>query len=219
MSLLEKIENMNVSNFYLGGFNFNFNNIDCATVVSIATNDLKTKYSAKAKLVIYNQFNEVLEIHITSRNKISILEKNGVIRFYNFFRIRNGYDGDHFNDMKLELFRIMNDAASSDIDDYGGIEEKIVRYAASRERSKDPDMIYCTGAKLNGFRNDGSREQRSDFNDAKTQISRNALYQHYKHDKNISFNYSKEEKDEKTDFEIIQNFNRNNPNYIIYQDI
>jgi hypothetical protein len=51
--------------------------------------------------------------------------------------------------------------------------------------------------------------QRSSYNDNKTRVNRESLYKHLGNDKNLSFCYSVNEQDEKSDEEIISNWIKN----------
>ncbi|WP_284461604.1 DUF6037 family protein [Chryseobacterium sp.] len=73
----------------------------------------------------------------------------------------------------------------------------------SKSDSKDPNKIYCYTVKRNP-----DNEKRTPFNDNKTQLLRPTLYAKFKEELTISFCYSLDQKDEKTDEEILLNFGK-----------
>ena len=70
--------------------------------------------------------------------------------------------------------------------------------------SENPDKIYCKGIRRNP---DG--QHRSDFNSDKTRLLRPLLFEKFINDLSISFCYSINFNDEKTDAEILYNFSKN----------
>ncbi|SDJ57926.1 DUF6037 family protein [Chryseobacterium jejuense] len=73
----------------------------------------------------------------------------------------------------------------------------------SKSDSKDPNKIYCYTVKRNP-----DNKKRSPFNDNKTQLLRPTLYSKFKGERTISFCYSLDQKDEKTDEEILLSFGK-----------
>lgn len=73
----------------------------------------------------------------------------------------------------------------------------------SKSDSEDPNKIYCYTTKRNP-----DNQQRSPFNDNKTKTLRPNLYSKFEKDPAISFWYSTNKNDEKTDEEILYNFSQ-----------
>lgn len=80
------------------------------------------------------------------------------------------------------------------------IEEAMVR-SLSKSDSQDPKKRYCYAVRRNP---DG--QQRTPFNDNKTRLLRPTLYPEFSGDQSISFCYSIDANDHKSDAVIIQNF-------------
>ncbi|NHX33002.1 hypothetical protein HA388_23660, partial [Escherichia coli] len=80
------------------------------------------------------------------------------------------------------------------------IEEAMVT-SLSKSDSQDPNKRFCYGV----MRNPDGRG-RSPFNDNKTRLLRPTLYPEFCDDLSISFCYSIDSKDEKSDSVIIKNF-------------
>ncbi len=83
------------------------------------------------------------------------------------------------------------------------LQEKILN-SLSKSDNEDPSKIYCFALKRNP--NNG---QRSLFNDNKTKLLRPNLHSKFKEEMSISFCYSPNENEEKTDNEILLNFSKN----------
>jgi hypothetical protein len=71
----------------------------------------------------------------------------------------------------------------------------------SKSDSEDPNKKYCYTVKRNA-----NKGERSPFNDNKTKLLRPELYLRFKDDSTISFCYSQNISDEKTDEEILLKF-------------
>ncbi|WP_258525181.1 DUF6037 family protein [Vibrio tarriae] len=80
------------------------------------------------------------------------------------------------------------------------IEEAMVA-SLSKSDSQDPNKRFCYGV----MRNSDGR-QRTPFNDNKTRLLRPTLYPEFRSDLSISFCYSTDANDHKSDAVIIQNF-------------
>lgn len=79
--------------------------------------------------------------------------------------------------------------------------EIMVNYLSSKD-SEDPAKVYCFGVK----RNPG-KGKRSSFNSNKTMLLRPDLFRYFQADKNISFCYTDNPNKEKSDEEILRDFN------------
>lgn len=73
----------------------------------------------------------------------------------------------------------------------------------SKSDSEDPQKIYCFTVKRNP-----NKKSRSLFNDNKSRLLRPNLYSKFKEESTISFCYSKDDIDEKSDEEILLNFSQ-----------
>ena len=75
---------------------------------------------------------------------------------------------------------------------------------SSLSKSENPNKIYCIGLRRN------IKGSRSEYNKDKTKLLRPTLFQKFKNNKDISFCYSENKEKEKTDIEILENFNNYN---------
>ena len=84
-----------------------------------------------------------------------------------------------------------------------GQKKAVVRQLGISDASDDPDKIYCIDVRRTGKRTDGSLKVRSSFNSQKSEFLRPELYAKFKDDLNLSFYYSIDPSEEKTDGQII----------------
>ena len=85
------------------------------------------------------------------------------------------------------------------------LEKMAMVRSLSLSNSEDPNQIYCMSVKRNA---DGKK--RSKHNSNKARILRNALYERFKDDETISFCFSSNPEDEKSDQEILKGFAKRN---------
>jgi hypothetical protein len=90
-----------------------------------------------------------------------------------------------------------------------GPEKAAMVHALDISDAEDPNRIYCFKVKRNPLEKNGKLSQRSIYNDNKTRLLRKKLYEKLSKDTNISFCYSPNELDEKTDEEILRNWAAN----------
>lgn len=88
--------------------------------------------------------------------------------------------------------------------DITNIEKNAMIRSLSISDSQNPNKIYCTKVKRNK-----PGEFRTSFNSDKTKLLRPMLFNYFKDDKNISFCYSDDINDEKSDNKILKNFSLN----------
>ena len=88
-------------------------------------------------------------------------------------------------------------------------QKKAINISLSKFDTDDPNKIYCYKIKRNPINSDGTLRQRSPYNDNKTRVNRESLYMRLGNDKNLSFCYSVNEQDEKSDEEIVSNWIKN----------
>lgn len=84
------------------------------------------------------------------------------------------------------------------------IERQAIVRSLSISDSEDPNKIYCKNIRRNP-----EGQHRSDFNSDKTRLLRPFLFKNFFNDLSVSFCYSIDPNDEKTDAEILYNFSKN----------
>ena len=80
----------------------------------------------------------------------------------------------------------------------------------SQSDSEDPTKIYCLKVRRNGLKKDGTPGQRTPFNDNKTRVLRKKLYERLKDETNLSFCYSSDQREERSDEVILTNWAKGN---------
>lgn len=81
----------------------------------------------------------------------------------------------------------------------------IAKSSISKSYLGNPNKKYCYKVKRNPTKKNGEPGQRSSYNDNITRLRRPDLYEKLKTDKNLSFCYSPNQSDGKSDKEIIFN--------------
>lgn len=136
----------------------------------------------------------VLRIYIADRDQ-----------FRNFFGIE---DESNNGDIVQQFSKQFGQIIPCDIKEVRNDQKKVILRQLDISDSQDPDKIYCIGVKRDGLKANGEPAERSPFNPQKTQFLRPKLYEWFHSDKNISFRYSLNPADEKSDKEIIDSFVR-----------
>lgn len=75
-----------------------------------------------------------------------------------------------------------------------------------RAEGNNPNAIYCFDVRRNGKREDGTPNTRSIENSNKAQTLRPSLYERFCEDRNLSFFFSDNPDDERSDIEILNSF-------------
>lgn len=136
----------------------------------------------------------VLRIYIADRDQ-----------FRNFFGIE---DESNSGDIVQQFSKQFGQIIPCDIKEVRNDQKKVILRQLDISDSQDPDKTYCIGVKRDGLKANGEPAERSPFNSQKTQFLRPKLYEWFHSDKNISFRYSLNPADEKSDKEIIDSFVR-----------
>ncbi|WP_431193912.1 DUF6037 family protein [Bacillus multifaciens] len=95
------------------------------------------------------------------------------------------------------------------IEKKSNIQQKALIYSLSQSDAENPNKLYCYAVKRNPPKADGTLGQRSPFNDNKTRILRPTLYQKLREEENLSFWFSDDPDEEKSDEDIIYNWTKN----------
>ena len=146
---------------------------------------------------------EVLKIEDINARLVSPVNANGFLieakLLREFFNIEYGENlGDllsQFNEFFAKFIPTQVDLVKSP-----QINDAMV-VSLSNSDSQDPDKRYCYGVRRNP-----EGEKRTPFNDNKTRLLRPALYSEFSSDQSISFCYSTDVNDQKSDAVIISNF-------------
>lgn len=187
---------MVASGWVIEGFPFNYKNRDYIVLAKLYEDgEKKPKYSLmKVEILKGEKINERL---VSAVNANGFMIEAKLLRA--FFDIEYGENvGDllsQFNEYFAQFIPTHVTLGKSP-----HIEEAMV-ICLSKSDSQDPNKRFCYGV----MRNSEGR-QRTPFNDNKTRLLRPTLYPEFSSDLSISFCYSTDANDHKSDAVIIQNF-------------
>lgn len=117
---------------------------------------------------------------------------------------------DNFGDMIKQFYLHLSKFIPAQVSSKKTNEQKkAINILLSKSDSEDPNKIYCYKVRRNPITSDGTLGQRSSYNDNKTRVLRENLYKHLGNEKNLSFCYSVNDQDEKSDEEIVSNWINN----------
>lgn len=197
-------ESMQLEGWNIDTFAFRYKEVDYIVLAKLyLEKEKKPKYSLmKVEFLRENNWDECLTIPVNSNGFITDAKTLRI-----FFGIEYGKNlGDILNQFNIYFSRFIPQRVNPvrPINFTNAILNSL-----SKSDGEDPNKIYCFGVKRNP-----KGEFRTIFNDNKTRILRPKLYERFKTDKTISFCYSTDILNEKTDEEILRNFtNKNINNY------
>lgn len=89
------------------------------------------------------------------------------------------------------------------------IQKKAMVCSLNQSDAENPNKLYCYAVRRNPIKADGTLGQRSSFNDNKTRLLRPKLYQKLSIEENLSFCFSDDPNEEKTNEDIMYNWSKN----------
>lgn len=208
MNYLENLKELKKSMEYNGwmicSFLFKYKSIDYIVLVKrYSSNEIKPQYAlVKLHFMQYRNLNNELE---TPANSTKLMIDTKLLRSY--FGIEYS---ENIGDLLSQFKKYLGTFIPTKIKDtnYSDIEKTAIVRSLSQSDSEDPNKIYCYKVKRNPLKSDGTRSLRSPFNSDKTKILRPDLYEKLKEEKHLSFCYSDNPTQEKTDQEIIYNWTK-----------
>lgn len=208
MNYLENIKklkkHMEDNEWMICSFLFKYKKIDYIVLVKrYSYNEIKPSYAlVKLHFMKYDSLNDELETPINS-TKIMIDAKT----LRNYFGIKYS---ENLGDVLSQFTEYLGKCIPTKIEDtnYSDVEKKAIISSLSQSDSEDPRKIYCYKVKRNPLKEDGSRGVRSPFNSDKTRILRPKLYEKLKSEKHLSFCYSDDPNQNKSDEDIIFNWTK-----------
>lgn len=194
------LTDMEKKKWIIDSFTFRYKNVDYIVIFKLYKEKEK-RPSCYAKA----------EVEFIKRDdiKVSIM---GYIDFYNVHFASNNEFCDFFKIEEGNANRDLFDDFSDKFAKFIPKEKVIIKNAearrliGSRAEGNNPNAIFCFDVRRNGKKEDGTLNERSIENSNKAQSLRFALYEKYCADTNLSFFFSDDQNEEKTDKEIIKNF-------------
>lgn len=198
-NLPELLNDMNRLGWIIDSFPFEYNGKQTIVILTLYTlNERKPSEYAQVKLEFISQddanhsikaYADFYEVHF-----------NSVREFFDFFDI-NRLDGNRFR----EIFINFSECFARVIPMQKVINKPLLEreLIGRRAEGNNPNAIYCFDVRRNGRRSDGTPNSRSIENSNKAEMLRPELYHRYRHDPNLSFFFSDNPNEERTDEEII----------------
>lgn len=195
---------MELKGWVIDSFSFRYKNQNYIVLVKLLSD--KNKHSKYALLSLEfikeDNFKDKL---ITDANTNRLIIDAKILRKY--FNIDYG---KNLGNILFQFYEHLANFIPEKVEDNKTEQQKSAMCnSLSNSDSEDPRKIYCFAVKRNGRKNNGQLKQRSLYNDNKTRLLRPELYVILQKDTNLSFVYSLIKNEEKTDIEIISNWNRN----------
>ena len=198
-NLPELLNDMNRLGWIIDSFPFEYNGKQTIVILTLYTlRERKPSEYAQVKLEFISQddanhsikaYADFYEVHF-----------NSVREFFDFFDI-NRLDGNRFR----EIFINFSECFARVIPMQKVINKPLLEreLIGRRAEGNNPNAIYCFDVRRNGRRSDGTPNSRSIENSNKAEMLRPELYHRYRHDPNLSFFFSDNPNEERTDEEII----------------
>lgn len=198
-NLLELLNDMNRLGWIIDSFPFEYNGKQTIVILTLYTpKERKPSEYAQVKLEFISQddanhsinaYADFYEVHF-----------NSAIEFFDFFDI-NRLDGNRFR----EIFINFSECFARVIPMQKVINKPLLEREriGRRAEGNNPNAIYCFDVKRNGKRANGTPKSRTIKNSNKAEMLRPELYQRYRYDPNLSFFFSDNPDEERTDEEII----------------
>ncbi len=192
-------DDMKAKSWIICSFLFDYKEVEYIVLVKrfVKENRINEYALVKLHFMKRNNLNDDLEVEA---NSFKLIVETRILREYFGINYRENL-GDILKQFSERLGKSIPQKFT---EGFSLIEKEAMVKSLSKSDSKDPDKIYCRGV----TRNYGIRE-RSPYNSDKTKLLRPSLYEYFREDIKISFCYSKEKKDEKSDAEILENFSKN----------
>ena len=198
-NLPELLNDMNRLGWIIDSFPFEYNGKQTVVILTLYTlRERKPSAYAQVKLEFISQddanhsikaYADFYEVHF-----------NSVREFFDFFDI-NRLDGNRFREIFINFSECFARVIPMQkVINKPPLERELI---GRRAEGNNPNAIYCFDVRRNGRRSDGTPNSRSIENSNKAEILRPELYHKYRHDLNLSFFFSDNPNEERTDEEII----------------
>lgn len=210
LSNLKKLKfDMELNGWIIESFNFHFKEINYIVLVVLYTKDESKPKYAIAKLVFYKQ-NTLHETLSCPANSNGLMLSAKELR--EFFSISYSENlGDILHQFAVTLGNFIPCSVKSK---HSKQEKELMVSSLSRMDKEDESKIYCYAVKrnpikINSLTGESKQCLRSEYNDNKTRLLRQTLYEKLGLDNTISFCYSADSSLDYNDNVIISNWNKN----------
>lgn len=199
-NLLLLLSDMEKKFWMIDSFRFVYKEVNYIVILKLyKENERKPSQYAKAKV----EFIKLEARHRSIKACIDFYNVyfNSVYEFCEFFGIEAGNaNRDLFDDFSEIFSHYIPSEKTLDKTP----EERML--IGERAEGNNPNAIYCFDVRRNGKREDGTPNTRSIENSNKAQTLRPHLYERFCEDSNLSFFFSDNPDDERSDMEILNSF-------------
>lgn len=189
---------MEKKGWIIDSFPFSYNGVNTIVVITLYKDgERKTTENTVAKVCFVLRSDASVDLNATA--DLWNVRFNSVSEFCDFWHIQYQNQGRPlFEDFSVHFAKfIPREKVEVKKDE---IERKIL---GGRTEGNDPSAVYCFDVRRNGIRADGKPNVRSIENSNKAEVLRPTLYARYRDDMNLSFFFSSDPNDEKTDEMIL----------------
>ena len=198
-NLPELLNDMNRLGWIIDSFPFEYNGKQTIVILTLYTlRERKPSAYAQVKLEFISQ--DDANHSIKAYADFYEVYFNSVTDFFDFFDI-NRLDGNKAREIFINFSECFARVIPMQkVINKPPLERELI---GRRAEGNNPNAIYCFDVRRNGRRLDGTPNSRSIENSNKAEILRPELYHKYRHDLNLSFFFSDNPNEERTDEEII----------------
>lgn len=198
-NLPELLNDMNRLGWIIDSFPFEYNGKQTVVILTLYTlRERKPSAYAQVKLEFISQ--DDVNHSIKAYADFYEVYFNSVTDFFDFFDI-NRLDGNKAREIFINFSECFARVIPMQkVINKPQLERELI---GRRAEGNNPNAIYCFDVRRNGRRPDGTPNSRSIENSNKAEILRPELYHKYRHDLNLSFFFSDNPNEERTDEEII----------------
>jgi len=198
-------EDMEREGWFIDSFLFNYKKEEFVVLVKLYEKAEKKPDDSILKVEFFRNGNLADSLRITASSRRLLVDAKTLREYFKIEYSENL--GDIFKQFYEHLSKfIPKEVNNSKLD----IQNDLMVTSLSESDSENPNKKYCFAVRTNPNRKDGSPGQRSPYNDNKARIRRPALYNELGKYKHLSFWFSDDTNDEKSDEEIIKNWAKNN---------
>ena len=199
-NLVSLLKDMEDKGWIIDSFPFSYNNVSTVVVITRYTEE-EDKPNEYAKIKVCFVLRKDISVCLRGWADLWEVKFTSSQAFCNFWHIQNRENHrDLFIDFAEYFARYIPTQKIEDKAD--DVERRILGGYAE---GNDPQAIYCFDVRRNGSR-DGVQNKRSRVNSDKARLLRPALYQYFHEDLNLSFFFSINPEEERTDEEIMSQF-------------
>ncbi|TZG00095.1 hypothetical protein FW781_09255 (plasmid) [Chryseobacterium panacisoli] len=196
LKLLKK--DMEDKGWVIEAFTFNYKNINYIVLVKLYIENEKRPEYALLKLEFIKANDPEHTLAVPAKSNQLMISAQTLREFFNISFSTN------LGDILQQFYQHFSGFIPTQVNpNHPDNIRRLMVSSLSKSDSKDPNKIYCYTVKRNP-----DNEKRTPFNDNKTQLLRPTLYAKFKEEPMISFCYSFDQKDERTDQEILLKFSQ-----------